>query len=56
VVDLDDAAVLYRVIDKMCSEPENEDLVGGLARYRENGAHGPFIHLDVRGHRVRWGS
>jgi hypothetical protein len=56
VVDLEDAAVLYRVIDEMCSEPEHQDLVGGLARYRENHAHGPFVHLDVRGHRVRWGS
>lgn len=30
-------------------------ITGGLARYRENGAHGPFVHVDVRGVFTRWG-
>ncbi|HXG18001.1 MAG TPA: D-Ala-D-Ala carboxypeptidase family metallohydrolase [Methylomirabilota bacterium] len=29
-------------------------LTGGLARYRENGAHGPFVHVDVRGVFTSW--
>lgn len=55
-IDIDDAAVLYHAVEEMCSEPSNEDLVGGLAKYRENGAHGPFVHIDVRGYRARWGN
>ncbi len=30
-------------------------LTGGLARYRETRAHGPFVHVDVRGIYTRWG-
>ncbi len=30
-------------------------MTGGLARYRETGAHGPFVHVDVRGVFTRWG-
>jgi hypothetical protein len=26
-----------------------------LARYRKTPAHGPFVHVDVRGFRARWG-
>jgi hypothetical protein len=30
-------------------------MTGGLARYRESGGHGPFVHVDVRGIFTRWG-
>ena len=30
------------------------DLVGGLSAYPANGVHGPFLHVDTRGHRARW--
>jgi hypothetical protein len=30
-------------------------LTGGLARYRQTGSHGPFVHVDVRGIFTRWG-
>jgi hypothetical protein len=29
-------------------------LTGGLARYRATSAHGPFVHVDVRGIFTRW--
>jgi hypothetical protein len=29
-------------------------ITGGLARYPENRAHGPFVHVDVRGVFTRW--
>ena len=29
-------------------------MTGGLARYPENRAHGPFVHVDVRGVFTRW--
>jgi hypothetical protein len=56
IVDLNDAAVIYQAIEEMCSEPSYEDLAGGLARYKRNHAHGPFVHIDVRGYKARWGS
>jgi len=28
---------------------------GGLAVYQANAAHGPFIHIDARGYKARWG-
>jgi Peptidase M15 len=83
VVDLQDTAALYNIVNKMY-EPRiqrfltsgfmNESrvqqlltdgfmdesrlqqfLTGGLARYRETRAHGPFVHVDVRGIYTRWG-
>lgn len=30
-------------------------LIGGLGLYRANRYHGPFIHVDVRGEKARWG-
>jgi hypothetical protein len=29
---------------------------GGLARYPATSTHGPFVHLDLRGYRARWGN
>jgi hypothetical protein len=28
--------------------------IGGLGVYGSNSAHGPFVHVDVRGNRARW--
>ncbi len=36
-------------------ERQYPELVGGLGLYRANSARGPFIHVDVRGQRARWG-
>ena len=77
VVDLQDTAALYNIVNKMyeprlqrfltsgfMNEPRVQQLLtdgfmdesrlqqfltGGLARYRETRAHGPFVHVDVRG-------
>jgi hypothetical protein len=48
---LDDAKVMHRIAETLDADPE---VRGGLGLYRANSAHGPFIHLDVRGQRVRW--
>ncbi len=83
VVDLQDTAALYNIVNKMyeprlqrfltsgfMNEPRVQQLLtdgfmdesrlqqfltGGLARYRETRAHGPFVHVDVRGIYTRWG-
>ena len=52
--DLQDAAFLADLIDKRFAEPDVENLVGGLAKYKANTHHGPFVHVDVRGYRARW--
>ncbi len=47
-VDLADARYLVRVI--LAVEAEHPELVGGIGVYR-----GPFVHVDSRGERARWG-
>jgi hypothetical protein len=42
-----DAEVLYRLFDG----PQS---TGGLGKYRETRAHGPFVHVDIRDRRARW--
>ena len=51
-VDFGDAGVLYRIIEEMGDEESGRS---GLARYPATSAHGPFVHLDLRGYRARWG-
>lgn len=47
-----DARLLARWIEALGSRPEWRP--GGLAAYRANPAHGPFVHVDARGTRARW--
>jgi hypothetical protein len=53
-IDYRDAAVVYKVIDDLYGRPFYAPFLGGLARYRKTPAHGPFVHIDVRGFRARW--
>ncbi|HEX7243662.1 MAG TPA: hypothetical protein VF263_25470 [Longimicrobiaceae bacterium] len=50
--DVKDAEVMLRAVDRV--EAKYPELVGGCGVYLENSAHGPFVHIDVRGHRSRW--
>lgn len=52
--DVHDADVLHRLIDAAATAPDSRGLIGGLGRYPATASHGPFVHLDVRGHRARW--
>jgi hypothetical protein len=53
--DYRDADVLYDFIDRMYGRPWYERFLGGLAKYKKTSCHGPFVHVDVRGVRARWG-
>jgi hypothetical protein len=53
--DFRDAQWLYRLADELFSRPVNSDFRGGLGVYRSTSAHGPFMHVDARGVRARWG-
>ena len=54
-IDYRDAAVIYRIIDELYGKEFYDPFLGGLARYKKTGNHGPFVHVDVRGRRARWG-
>ena len=51
-VTLADARWLAGVAERV--EATHPSLTGGIGIYRANGAHGPFVHVDVRGNRARW--
>lgn len=50
--DVEDARVILRAVDRV--EERYPELVGGAGAYLPNAAHGPFVHIDVRGVRSRW--
>ena len=54
-IDVHDAGVLYTLIDDMYGRPFYERFIGGLGRYRKTSNHPPFVHVDTRGTRARWG-
>jgi uncharacterized protein YcbK (DUF882 family) len=51
-VDLQDAKIIALAAERV--EAKHPHLVGGIGIYPGNGAHGPFIHVDVRGQVARW--
>lgn len=52
-VDTRDARVLAMAAERV--ERAHPELVGGIGIYPATSAHGPFVHIDVRGTRARWG-
>ena len=52
---LDDARVLGGMIESLSEKSWYQPFEGGLGLYKGNRAHGPFVHVDVRGHAARWG-
>jgi hypothetical protein len=52
-IDEADAQIVYRAAEEV--EKRFPVLVGGIAVYRATSAHGPFVHIDCRGKRARWG-
>ncbi|MEY4587953.1 MAG: hypothetical protein RL497_29 [Pseudomonadota bacterium] len=51
--DKKDADVLYTLADAISEA--HPHLAGGVGQYSGNSAHGPFVHVDVRGFDARWG-
>lgn len=52
--DKKDAQWLAAYINDMSQRGEFGRRVGGIGIYGSNSAHGPFVHVDVRGSRARW--
>jgi hypothetical protein len=55
IIDYRDAEILHNIIDNLYGQPWYERFIGGLASYRRTSNHGPYMHIDVRGFRARWG-
>ncbi len=55
-IDYRDADMVYEIIDRMYGKPWYAHFLGGLAKYKKTLSHGPFVHVDVRGTRARWGT
>lgn len=53
-VDKTDANYLYDYAAKLFARSE-EVQPGGIGSYKANAVHGPFVHVDGRGHVARWG-
>ncbi len=53
-IDTRDARVLADAANRV--EAAHPELVGGVGVYPATSAHGPFVHIDVRGTRARWGA
>ncbi|MDQ2870533.1 MAG: hypothetical protein M3S32_07320 [Acidobacteriota bacterium] len=53
-VDLKDAHVLAHAAEMV--ELSHPELTGGIGIYPATSAHGPFVHIDARGKRARWGA
>jgi hypothetical protein len=51
-VDTRDAKFLAMAAERV--EQAHPDLVGGIGVYPATSAHGPFVHIDVRGVKARW--
>jgi hypothetical protein len=47
-----DARYLAKVVEEV--EQEHPSLTGGVGIYSATSAHGPFVHVDVRGVKARW--
>jgi hypothetical protein len=53
-VDLKDARILAHAAERV--EEQHPELSGGIGIYPATYAHGPFVHIDARGSRARWGA
>jgi hypothetical protein len=53
-IDRQDAVFLHDIIDDLMKQP-SFPFQGGLGHYAATKSHGPFVHVDVRGNRARWG-
>ena len=51
--DIRDAIVFSKIVDRV--EAKYPELTGGVGVYRSTPGHGPFVHVDARGERARWG-
>lgn len=49
-----DSELLFGIVDRMSLNEFYFPYIGGVGKYNSNEAHGPFVHVDVRGFRAVW--
>lgn len=54
-INYQDAARFYSMVEHVHAEPWFKPFIGGLGKYKATRSHGPFVHVDVRGTKARWG-
>lgn len=54
-VNKEDALFLYQFVDDLQEQAWFKPMLGGLGAYESTSAHGPFVHVDVRGFLAHWG-
>jgi hypothetical protein len=54
VVDVRDSERLFELADSLDRDPPEDWVTGGASYYAATDAHGPFLHVDVRGRAARW--
>lgn len=52
----DDARELARLAEALAKKGGRNWPAGGIGIYGPNSARGPFVHIDSRGYKARWGS
>ena len=52
-VDIKDARILAAAAEAV--EEKHPELAGGIGIYPATSEHGPFVHIDARGKKARWG-
>lgn len=52
--DLDDALLIYGMVDGLSRDTWFEPFEGGLGIYPPNPRFGPMVHMDTRGQKTRW--
>ncbi|MFH1258408.1 MAG: hypothetical protein ABII74_01095 [Elusimicrobiota bacterium] len=48
------AAILYNTLNDLLEDPPQTFFIGGLSKYKKTSNHGPFVHIDIRGHPSHW--
>ncbi len=54
-IDRADAAALYDLVESLSSQADFAPYLGGLGEYGATSWRPPFVHIDERGWRARWG-
>jgi hypothetical protein len=54
-IDRADAAALFDLVERLAGQPDFAPYLGGLGEYGATAHHPPFVHVDERGWRARWG-
>ena len=53
-INMNDADIIYQLVNKIDNNPELIHLLGGMGKYNKNARHTFFIHVDTRGYKARW--